>query len=112
MNESEILAYALALSGVVGTAIAVSRNLDSRFNALRKELQELYKAIGVNAANDINKVEMLEYRINENTNLIQHRTQRFTTELSRLKHELTAQVNDVKGYLERNSDFIPRKRDG
>lgn len=112
MNESEILAYALAISGIVGTAIAVTRNLDNRFNQLRKELQDLYNAIGINSANDISKVEHLEFRIHQNAELIEHRTRRFTDELNRLKHELTSQVNDVKGYLERNSDFIPRKRDG
>ena len=110
MSESEILAYFLAIASVVGTAIAVSRNLDNRFNTLRQELHALKQSMGVNETNDLNRLEHFEYRINANTELINHRTERFMAENQRTYVELNHQIQEVKRFLEKTTDFINRAR--
>jgi hypothetical protein len=107
---------ALTVLGVVGSTgwffwqryQALERRLsglDQRFTALDLK--------SVNQSHDLSllkegikgKVEHYEYLIHANTELIGHRTDRFTTALKALETRLEADINEVKGFLDKTTDF-------
>jgi uncharacterized protein YfaS (alpha-2-macroglobulin family) len=100
--------------------LAISRSIDARFNALRSHLNDvdqrlslqistLREASSVADASGMSRLEHLEYRVNANRELIDHRTERFEDYFSRVEASFQAQITEVKGYLQKTTDFQVRQ---
>lgn len=123
LDYPALFALIASISGIVGTAVAISRSLDARFGKLRSQLTsdsaelaaqlaEIRRELGIQDTRDLNKLEALDYKVNSNRQLIEHRTQRFTSELSRAVELLQGQINEIKGFLDKTTDFVIRGNRG
>lgn len=128
----------IALITIAGTAIAVSNFLTDRFQKLTVDLGALMTEQAVDSAVQNERIGKLEsriedtiiYRINANTELINHRTHRFDESLNRseavqrerhesIRHQLTEsrdiilnkierldkELNDIQQFLAKTSEF-------
>lgn len=123
LDYPALLALLGSLGGIIGAAVGISRSLDQRFNKLRsqlsgevqaltRQLDEVKRELGIQDTRDLTKLEALEYKVNSNRELIEHRTRRFTSELSRAVDLLQGQTNEIKGFLNKTTDFVIRGNRG
>lgn len=130
MTLEQIISTGLpALGAVVGIAIFLWRRyqgLEKRFRQIETRIVEL----GHNGQTDREAIErkilQLDHRgqmtreamqstddmhllqINGNRELIEHRTQRFCSELKALEERLAKDLDEVKRFLERTTEFTIR----
>ena len=99
---------------VVGTTVAVSNHLHSKFNRLGSELRQLVTEQAVDTAVVIEKLAQLRetiddlvlFRINQNTELINHRAQRFD-EVLKTANTLHKERHDaLKTQLKESADIV------
>ncbi|MBE9155379.1 hypothetical protein IQ265_00765 [Nodosilinea sp. LEGE 06152] len=106
----------LAISTVL---ITVVRSIDARFAMARAQITDLEGRLALateqlargderQATREAAHWEMADYRINANKELIEHRTSRFTTELSRVHDDLRQRIKDIESYLDKTTDFTIR----
>jgi hypothetical protein len=86
------------------------QNLEQRLRKIETEDLKLHSTLERSRSAAVSDREMLEYRVNENTNLINHRTQRFTEALEKLETRMLQEIFELKGFLERTTEFVPRNR--
>lgn len=82
---------------------AIRSELDQRLHAMEHRLELSRQAI---SSQDDHKA----YLINANRELIDHRTERFTQALSGLEGALKEDINDLKRFLEKTTEFVDRRR--
>lgn len=126
MTTSEVQSIFFGILGgiipMVATVAGVVNWINAKFDLLKTrqvdgdarqalETEKLRSIIESNRAAAISDREMAEYRINANTELIGHRTERFCKELEQLEKRLAADIDDLKGYLAKTSDFKIRGRE-
>lgn len=125
MQDISAVVYGIlgGLVAVVTTAVGVANWLNGRFSMaearigvlsqqLAVELERLRAELGKTGDREISHWDMAEYRINANTELINHRTQRFKDELARVEKSLLQEINEVKGFLQKTTDFQIRGERG
>lgn len=127
---------------IVGTAIAVSNWLNNKFDILKTRQQEAESRLQIQleklkagqqeaetrlqlqleklkgsseleSTREISHWDMLEYKTNANRELIEHRTRRFHEDLKAVEARLTVDINEVKAFLEKTTEFQirnPRQR--
>lgn len=118
MNDIQAVVYGIlgGLVAVVTTAVGVANWLNGRFSMseakisvlaqqLAVELERMRADSGKISDRELSHWDMAEYRINACQELINHRTQRFTAELSKLETTLKTEIDDVKGFLEKTTEF-------
>jgi len=86
------------------------QNLEQRLRKIETEDLKMHSTLERSRLAAISDREMLEYRVNENTNLIKHRTQRFTDALEKLETRVFQEIAELKGFLEKTTEFVPRNR--
>lgn len=120
MNSTEVQSLLWGLIGgllsVTGAAVGVVNWLNNRFDVLKTrlhetetrlqiEIEKLKSSTGLESTRELSHFDLLDYKTNANRELIEHRTQRFTTELQTLEKRLASDIEDVKGYLVKTTDF-------
>jgi len=106
---------------MVGAALAVSSSIDRRFAALKESLSTVSNDLALRLEKLQGMVELLsereashwdqaEYRIHANTELIDHRTKRLLDEDARLERKCISEINEIKGFLEKTTNFQGRDR--
>lgn len=130
MNEFYTLLWAAmgALIGIVGATVTVANHFSSRFEALgdridkvSAELDKLYslenerRQAQQEAQADYR--EKIEYLINDNRSRADHHRSALEKQFSasneqmdRRIQELSRELKDFRGYLAKNSDYIPRRQ--
>lgn len=124
MQDISSVVYGIlgGLVAVVTTAVTVANYLNGRFSVAEAKISVLAQQLAVDMERlraDLNKTgdremshwDMAEYRINACTELINHRTQRFKEEIERLERHFDGEVNDVKGFLEKTTEFKIRSHE-
>lgn len=97
MSFLEIIFSAIPIAIALVTGIVTLwRHIDSRFDSLRDQLLDLTSREQIEKERIDGKLEMLEYRINANTELIQHKARR-----------LEAQISEFAGFMQKHG-FISR----
>ncbi|MFQ4134806.1 hypothetical protein PGN35_000640 [Nodosilinea sp. PGN35] len=92
------------------------RSIDSRFAASRAQVTDIESRLALaieqlarvderQATREASHWEMADYRIHQKTELINHRTQRFTTELARVDADLRQRIKDVELFLDKTTEF-------
>ena len=116
-SQYEFLFLAIAnLATIVAGAIGITQWINGRFAASDARIASLKERMGVEDTRMNSRLEHIEYLIHSNTQLIDHRTQRFSDEMRRARiqvesdlNNLAQQIDTVSGYLQANSDYIPRR---
>ncbi len=82
------LELALAITPIIGSVLGSSaliwRHIDSQFDLLRDRMGNLAAYDAVERERLDGKIEMLEYRINANTELIKHKSTRLETAIGQI----------------------------
>lgn len=120
-TETQALIYGVigGLISIAGTAIAVSNWINARFDLLKTRLIESEKLHALEfekirgdqslgRAGEISHFDLLEYRINSNTELINHRTQRFQAEIKALDERVGKDLDEIKAFLAKTTEFVIR----
>lgn len=129
MNEFYTLLWAAvgALLGIVGATLTVANHFSSRFEALgdridkvSAELDKLYsveierRQSQQDAQADYR--EKIEYLINDNRNRADHHRSALEKQLAASNDQIDRQLQsfsrelkDIRGYLDKNSDYVVRK---
>lgn len=83
--------------GGIAVIVKLSRQLDDRFDTTDRKILELAHRYDVQAANDRAKVEMLEYRLSQSEQAINHKFSRCENAIVQLSR-----------FLEKNQGYHPR----
>ena len=123
MDDLTPLIYGVlgGIATVAATAVGVANHLNARFAIQAAKVAELEKHsqleieklkgfLEVGGNRELSHWDMADYRINANKELIEHRTQRFMAELARLEKRCLDELNEVRNYLEKTTDFERRER--
>lgn len=86
------------------------QNLEKRLRQMEVELMKEQHALSVSRQATISDRDHIEYLVNANRELIEHRTNRFTTELGRLRDELCQDILEIKQFLDKTTEFRMRTR--
>lgn len=79
------------------------RTMETKQLALQHQLELARQATQSNESN-------LQYLVNANHELIEHRTRRFCDQLAALENRLGTEVKEVKNWLDANTQFKIRER--
>ena len=96
---------------VAGTVVAVTNWLNGRFNQLFISHEKLTGKLETLSSREASNNDHMFYLYNANKELIEHRTRRFQEEITRLKEETVKDIEDIKGFLDKTTDFTIRRRD-
>ncbi|MEM6836885.1 MAG: hypothetical protein AAF609_08510 [Cyanobacteria bacterium P01_C01_bin.120] len=86
------------------------QNLNQRLRSIETEAIETKHLLEQTRQATLSDGEMTLYRINGNTELINHRTMRFQTAHDALEKRLTADIAEIRGFLKTVTDFGVRSR--
>ncbi|HIK45380.1 MAG TPA: hypothetical protein IGR64_10905 [Leptolyngbyaceae cyanobacterium M65_K2018_010] len=104
-----------SIMAVATALVTVVRSLDNRFNQVRSQLAELDQRLAVTmerlSTREASHWEMLDYRANANRELIEHRSQRWSTELQRVDNDLRERIKDIEAFLDRTTEFVIRAKE-
>lgn len=107
--DSALLSLLTGILTIVGTTIAVSNYLNNRFSELTRDMSNLVTEQAVDAVQLREKLELLEYRINANTELINHRTSRFEKKMEENKVIEKERVEAVKFVSNQSQELLLTK---
>jgi len=109
MSFEEFIATGLpALGAVAAIAIFLWRRyqgLEKRFHQIELRLIELDHRGQMTREAMQSTDDMHLMQINGNRELIQHRTERFCTTIEALETRLTKEIDEIKRFLERTTEF-------
>jgi len=86
------------------------QSLELRLRRIEADLVEEKHAVDRSRQATISDREHVSYLINANRELIEHRTRRFMDELEKLENRLGQDIQEVKGYLAKTTDFQIKER--
>ncbi len=117
MTYESLFALIAGLLSTVGAIIAMVNWMNSRFERLSHRIESVQHSQSVKDTELRSQIEILEYRANENTNLISHRTERFQSadkdihaRITEEVRRLSSQIEQLQGYMTKQG-FIPRDRE-
>jgi hypothetical protein len=112
----ELVQAGIAILGVIGPTAwffwqryqALEQRLaglDQRFTALDLKLVDAGHELILVRQGVQGQIEHHEYLIHSNTALVNHRTERFTTSLKAMEARLSRDVDEIKGFLDKTTEF-------
>lgn len=96
-GASVFVSIAGGCCGGVAAIFKLSRQLDGRFDRTDKHIQELTHRYDVQRTQDSSRIDMLEYQIKEQRQLIEHKSKRTENAIFQLS-----------SYLEKHHSYQPR----
>lgn len=101
-----LIGIVTGIIAIVGSILKVQKDLDKRFDDLGNKLHRYNTDQQVEWTRIYSKIENHSYLINANTELINHRTQRFQANYEELREE----IKELQGFLNKNQGFAIRRR--
>lgn len=86
------------------------QSLETRLREIETDLMKEKHAVDRSRQATISDREHVSYLINANRELIDHRTQRFCDSLEKLESRFMQDLQEIKAFLDKTTDFKPRNR--
>ncbi|MBD2259915.1 hypothetical protein [Pseudanabaena sp. FACHB-2040] len=109
--QSVLWGFLGGLITVAGTVVAITNWLNGRFNQLFISHEKLNGKIETLSNREASNNDHLGYLYNANKELIEHRTRRFQEEIKRLQDETVKDIEDIKSFLDKTTEFTIRGKD-
>lgn len=117
MTYDALFALIGGLLPTIGAIIAIVNWMNARHERLAHRIESVQHQQSITDAELRNQLEIIEYRINANTELIKHRTDRLQeggkdlhTRITEEVRRLASQIDQQNGYLTKHG-FKPRENE-